>query len=156
MGENISGRGKMTGTAAEIVIANYPILWLVPAFVVHELGHYITAWLFGARPYFEIKWWGVSVSSHYFYRMRLWEYAFVLFAGIILGFPFAAMSGSGEIILLYFLMSCIDISQLLNIIGNNPKWTLIRLIGNQYIKAREDMRKNKKSFSEMESWRKIK
>ena len=69
------------------------ILWLA-VIVLHELGHYGAFRLYGYRPVFNLRWFGIQIGSNCLPACTLLEIYFISFAGVFMGvIPFVLYQG---------------------------------------------------------------
>jgi len=102
------------------------IILLVIALIVHELGHYVAYRLIGKKPDIKFKWYGILIGENIWYSLKPFEAYIVSIAGIITGF-FIVMNNY-ELTLIYFLMCCIDIVNIISIIGIEKKYKKLTLL----------------------------
>ena len=104
------------------------IILLVIALIVHELGHYVAYRVIGKKPDVKLKWYGILIGENVWHSLKPFEAYIVSIAGIIAGF-FIVMNNY-ELTLIYFVMCCSDIVNIISVIGiekNYKKLTLLEI-----------------------------
>jgi len=91
---------------------------LLPAIVLHELGHYIGYKLFGYESSIKFKWWGIEMGKNCYPKLILWKAYVVTLLGVIVGFVYLLLVDvSQEVLLIYFIMSIVDINNIIQILS---------------------------------------
>jgi len=102
------------------------IILLVIALIVHELGHYAAYRLIGKKPNVKFKWYGILIGENVWYSLKPFEAYIVSIAGIIAGF--LIIINNYELTLIYFLMCCIDIVNIISIVDIEKKYKKLTLL----------------------------
>ena len=102
------------------------IILLVIALIVHELGHYIAYRIIGKKPDVKFKWYGILIGENVWHSLKPLEAYIVSIAGIITGF--LIVMNNYELTLIYFIMCCIDIVNIISVIGIEKKYKKLTLL----------------------------
>lgn len=107
----------------EYIILLLSIIW-------HEIGHYIFYRVFGYRPKLGFTWWGcIYIGDDCANRMRPDELAITALAGIHLGLVYLWLFNvSYDIVLVYLLMSCVDITTIIRCLGIEKRYRHLSMI----------------------------
>ena len=68
---------------------NLDVLYIIVflfSIVIHELGHYIAYRIFGFKPIFKFRWWGISIGDNCFIFLNHFQSIFIIFAGVLSGY----------------------------------------------------------------------
>jgi hypothetical protein len=102
------------------------IILLVIAIIVHELGHYVAYKIIGKKPDIKFKWYGILIGENIWHTLKPFEAYIVSIVGIITGF-FIVMNNY-ELTLIYLLMCCIDIVNIILIMGIKKEYKKLSLL----------------------------
>ncbi len=103
----------------EIII---DIFILLCALIVHEIGHLIGFWIFKYKPNITMKWYGViHVGENIWHLLKPREAYLVYVFGIVFGIIIIMITNQ-ELLPIYIIMCCIDISGIIEIIGMDKKY----------------------------------
>jgi len=88
---------------------------LIPAILIHELGHYVGFRMFGYKPKIQIKWYGILIGENCFFKLNPLQAYLVSIMGIISGL--IILWSFSELVYIYLIMSSIDIVNILSILS---------------------------------------
>lgn len=104
---------------------------------LHEIGHYIAFRFFKFKPSIKLTWWGILLGENCYHKLIPMQAYTVNALGIYLGLTMVFFyTIPSSIILIYLLMSSVDITNILNSLTaskNQQKMTLLE-IGEENIK----------------------
>jgi len=103
------------------------IILLFIAVIIHEFGHFAGFIFFNKMPDIKIKWYGIFMGEKVFPLLTMKQIYAVCGLGILSGFLVLAFA-SYEILLIYLLMCCVDIVNMLIVMGTPKKLLNTQLI----------------------------
>lgn len=91
-------------------------IYLLLSIPIHELGHYIGYRICKQKPNIKLKWFGIIIGSNVYDKLNVREALLVNYYGIFFGFLFLYFLVSNNILLIYLLLCCIDIVNIISLI----------------------------------------
>jgi len=92
------------------------IIWVL-TIVVHELSHYVGYMLCGYKPDIKIKWWGILIGENVWKEVKVKHATIISYLGVVVGAIPIYVYSSNYYFLIYIIMSCIDISNIISLMG---------------------------------------
>ena len=102
----------------------WTIIMFLIAVLVHELGHYLSYRAFRVKPDIKLTWFGaIMIGGNVYAKLTPIKAYIVSLSGVLWGMPVLAYFGATtELWLVYFLVSGIDLLNMIQLLDIPKKW----------------------------------
>ena len=108
------------------------LLWLIPVFIIHELGHYVAYRFYGIKPKVQMHWWGMSVGEEKdSFKLTPAQFLFMLYTGVFVGMVYTWQFNNITFNFSYLAMCLADLVNMWHCLKN---YKSKESFGNVYIK----------------------
>lgn len=103
---------------------NADIIYFLIAFIIHEIGHYVSFLYYGIKPSVNFHWFGVSIGDDEYFDLTVRQMIVCSLSGIIFGgvIILCFVSNLEFYFLSYMILCSMDISNIIQLLSSKKEY----------------------------------